>query len=93
MGSPKAQEGHWGFKYISQTAGAPYPSSELLIVLSFTSDTAELRWMENKEGSVFKTEMAELVSTNLLSRGYRADAFILSQAFLHVDYNLESFNL
>lgn len=49
--------------------------------------------MENKEGAVCKTEMIELVSTSLLSRGYRVDAFILSQALLHVDYSLENFNL
>ena len=93
MGSPKAQESHWSSKCIGQTVGATYPCSELLIVLSFKADTAELRWMENKEGAAFKTEMIELVSTSLLSRGYRADAFILSQTLLHMDYKLESFNL
>lgn len=62
-------------------------------MLSFILDTAELQWMETKEGAAFKTEMIELVSTSILPRGYSADAFILSQALLHVDYDLESFNL
>lgn len=56
-------------------------------------DAAELGWMENKEGAAFKTKMIELVSTSILPRGYSADAFTLSQALLHVDYDLESFNL
>lgn len=39
---------HWSFRCVSETVGAMCPCLELLIVLLFTSGTAEFQWMEHR---------------------------------------------